>query len=183
MVNTGEGGTHAASGGSAPSQLATSGSSPSAATQQSLQTQSASAGQQLANQLAVAGGMASAGLALSGGAPSPAPISLLQPSAERITLVVENTRFIVDPVLFAAHPDTMLGRMFGPNGSAGAGLLTRPNERGEFQVAEGVSATVFRAVLVRAQAEVLALSSFLTPRACLPARNLMNRTNDVVFLL
>ncbi|KAI1307973.1 BTB/POZ domain-containing protein KCTD20 [Halotydeus destructor] len=68
-------------------------------------------------------------------------------SGERITLVVENTRFIVDPVLFAAHPDTMLGRMFGPNGSNGAGLLTRPNERGEFQVAEGVSATVFRAVL------------------------------------
>lgn len=72
-------------------------------------------------------------------------------SGERITLVVENTRFIVDPVLFAAQPDTMLGRMFGPNGSAGAGLLTRPNERGEFQVAEGVSATVFRAILVRAR--------------------------------
>jgi len=67
---------------------------------------------------------------------------------ERITLVVEQTRFIVDPVLFAAHPDTMLGRMFGPNSSSGAGLLTRPNERGEFIVAEGVSATVFRAIMV-----------------------------------
>lgn len=85
-----------------------------------------------------------------GGVPQP-PLTAIapnQPSAERITLVVEQTRFIVDPVLFAAHPDTMLGRMFGPNSSSGAGLLTRPNERGEFQVAEGVSATVFRAILV-----------------------------------
>lgn len=31
-------------------------------------------------------------------------------SDERITLVVENTRIVVDPALFAAHPDTMLGR-------------------------------------------------------------------------
>lgn len=31
---------------------------------------------------------------------------------ERITLVVDNTRFVVDPAQFTAHPNTMLGRMF-----------------------------------------------------------------------
>lgn len=31
---------------------------------------------------------------------------------DRITLVVDNTRFIVDPAQFTAHPNTMLGRMF-----------------------------------------------------------------------
>lgn len=65
-------------------------------------------------------------------------------SDERITLVVENTRIVVDPALFAAYPDTMLGRMFG---SSLENNITRPNERGEFEVAEGMSATVFRAIL------------------------------------
>lgn len=32
---------------------------------------------------------------------------------DRITLVVDNTRFVVDPAQFTAHPNTMLGRMFG----------------------------------------------------------------------
>lgn len=61
---------------------------------------------------------------------------------ERITLVVDNTRFVVDPAQFTAHPNTMLGRMFS------TGIeFTYPNERGEFEVAEGISATVFRAIL------------------------------------
>lgn len=63
---------------------------------------------------------------------------------DRITLVVENTRFVVDPSQFAAHPDTMLGRMFG---SSLENNFTRPNERGEYEVAEGISATVFRAIM------------------------------------
>lgn len=29
---------------------------------------------------------------------------------ERVTLVVDGTHFVVDPALFTAHPDTMLGR-------------------------------------------------------------------------
>lgn len=29
---------------------------------------------------------------------------------ERITLIVDHTRFVVDPCLFTAYPDTMLGR-------------------------------------------------------------------------
>ncbi|KAG7178230.1 BTB/POZ domain-containing protein 10-like [Homarus americanus] len=52
----------------------------------------------------------------------------LPSSDDRITLVVEGTRFIVDPAIFTAHPNTMLGR-------------------GEFEVAEGFSSAVFRAVL------------------------------------
>lgn len=31
---------------------------------------------------------------------------------DRITLVVDNTRFVMDPAQFTAHPNTMLGRMF-----------------------------------------------------------------------
>ncbi|XP_060808561.1 BTB/POZ domain-containing protein 10 [Amyelois transitella] len=66
----------------------------------------------------------------------------LQLCEERITLVVDNTRFVVDPAHFTAHPNTMLGRMFS------SGLeFTHPNERGEYEVAEGISATVFRAIL------------------------------------
>lgn len=44
--------------------------------------------------------------------------------------------------LFLAQPNTMLGRMF----TSGV-EWARPNERGEFDVADGISATVFRAVL------------------------------------
>ena len=31
---------------------------------------------------------------------------------EKITLVVDGTRFVVDPGLFTSRPDTMLGRWF-----------------------------------------------------------------------
>ena len=51
-------------------------------------------------------------------------------------LVVDNTLFVVDSQLFAAHPNTMLGRKF-----------TSGNDRGEYDVADGISATVFRAFL------------------------------------
>lgn len=63
---------------------------------------------------------------------------------ERITLLVDDTRFVVDPELFRKHPNTMLGRMFT---SSLAYNFTRPNERGEYEVAEGLSAAVFRAIL------------------------------------
>lgn len=62
----------------------------------------------------------------------------------RIILVVDNRRFVVDPAIFSAHPNTMLGRMFG---STSTPLLTRPNERGEYEVAEGISADLFKAIL------------------------------------
>lgn len=31
-------------------------------------------------------------------------------TAERVTLIVDNTRFVVDPAVFTAQPNTMLGR-------------------------------------------------------------------------
>ncbi|CAB3371262.1 Hypothetical predicted protein [Cloeon dipterum] len=61
---------------------------------------------------------------------------------DRLVLIVDNTRFVVDPALFIAHPNTMLGRMF----TSGIEFV-RPNERGEYEVAEGMSATVFRSIL------------------------------------
>ncbi|XP_026756091.1 BTB/POZ domain-containing protein 10 [Galleria mellonella] len=74
--------------------------------------------------------------------PSRAGKAQYQLCDDRITLVVDNTRFVVDPAQFTAHPNTMLGRMFS------SGLeFTHPNERGEYEVAEGISATVFRAIL------------------------------------
>lgn len=61
---------------------------------------------------------------------------------DRITLVVDNTTFSINPNLFTAHPNTMLGRMF----SSGMDFM-HPNERGEYEVADGISHTVFRAIL------------------------------------
>ncbi|XP_051979407.1 BTB/POZ domain-containing protein 10-like isoform X1 [Xyrauchen texanus] len=65
-------------------------------------------------------------------------------TAERVTLIVDNTRFVIDPSIFTAQPNTMLGRMFG---SGREHNFTRPNEKGEYEVAEGISSTVFRAIL------------------------------------
>ncbi|XP_015274929.1 PREDICTED: BTB/POZ domain-containing protein KCTD20 isoform X1 [Gekko japonicus] len=63
---------------------------------------------------------------------------------EKVTLVVDGTRFVVNPQIFTAHPDTMLGRMFGPGREYN---FTRPNEKGEYEIAEGIGSTVFRTVL------------------------------------
>lgn len=65
-------------------------------------------------------------------------------TSEKVTLIVDNTRFVVDPSIFTAQPNTMLGRMFG---SGREHNFTRPNEKGEYEVAEGISSTVFRAIL------------------------------------
>ncbi|XP_012262010.2 BTB/POZ domain-containing protein 10 isoform X3 [Athalia rosae] len=69
-------------------------------------------------------------------------MSVTASTDERITLIVDNTRFILDPALFTAHPNTMLGRMF----SSGIEFAL-PNERGEHELADGISAMVFRAIL------------------------------------
>nr|XP_056700334.1 BTB/POZ domain-containing protein KCTD20 isoform X2 [Euleptes europaea] len=63
---------------------------------------------------------------------------------EKVTLVVDGTRFVVNPQIFTAHPDTMLGRMFGPGREYN---FTRPNEKGEYEIADGIGSTVFRTVL------------------------------------
>lgn len=61
---------------------------------------------------------------------------------QRLTLLVDDTRFTIDSALFTAHPNTMLGRMF----TSGLEFM-HSNERGEYEVADGISHTVFRAVL------------------------------------
>eukprot|EP00096_Caligus_rogercresseyi_P009292 TRINITY_DN3130_c0_g1_i1.p1 TRINITY_DN3130_c0_g1~~TRINITY_DN3130_c0_g1_i1.p1 ORF type:complete len:377 (-),score=117.76 TRINITY_DN3130_c0_g1_i1:229-1335(-) len=63
---------------------------------------------------------------------------------ERITLVVDETRFVVNPKLISSsHPDTMLGRMFSPSSH----FDFRPNSNGEYEVGEGISASVFQSIL------------------------------------
>ncbi|XP_056121723.1 BTB/POZ domain-containing protein 10 isoform X1 [Rhinichthys klamathensis goyatoka] len=75
-------------------------------------------------------------------------------TSEKVTLIVDNTRFVVDPSIFTAQPNTMLGRL-GADRSSDKGMFgsgrehnfTRPNDKGEYEVAEGISSTVFRAIL------------------------------------
>lgn len=92
--------------------------------------------------------MAAGGLDGGGGGALPptapwAALSWMGP-ANRVTLVVGNQRFYVDPSIFALRPDTMLARMFG---SSLENNITKPNERGEYEVAKGISAVIFRAIL------------------------------------
>lgn len=61
---------------------------------------------------------------------------------ERITLLVDNVRFMIEKDLMTAHPNTMLGTMF----STGFQFV-HPNDRGEYEVAEGISHNLFRAIL------------------------------------
>ncbi|KAL4233372.1 BTB/POZ domain-containing protein 10 [Mactra antiquata] len=63
---------------------------------------------------------------------------------DRITLVVDGKRFVVDPELFRQHPNTMLGRMFT---SSLEHNFTHANKDGEYEVADGFSSCVFRAIL------------------------------------
>ncbi|KAM4610401.1 BTB/POZ domain-containing protein KCTD20 [Polymixia lowei] len=64
---------------------------------------------------------------------------------ESVTLVVDGSHFVVDPATFTAHPDTMLGRMFGP---ARQHNFTRPNGKGQYELsAEGISASIFQVIL------------------------------------
>lgn len=73
--------------------------------------------------------------------PQSMPI-ILGPAENRITLLVDETRFTIDPALFTAHPNTMLGRMFS------SGLeFTHTNDRNEYEVADGISNAVFRVIL------------------------------------
>ncbi|NWI12921.1 KCD20 protein, partial [Crypturellus soui] len=79
-----------------------------------------------------------------GGSTLSSSISSPAQAPEKVTLVVDGTRFAVNPQIFTAHPDTMLGRMFGPGREYN---FTRPNEKGEYEIAEGISSAVFRTVL------------------------------------
>lgn len=65
-------------------------------------------------------------------------------NSDRVVLVVDDTRFIVDLEALRAYPNTMLGRMFT---TSLENNVTHVNDRNEYHVAEGISATVFRAIL------------------------------------
>ncbi|XP_055106803.2 BTB/POZ domain-containing protein 10-like [Symphalangus syndactylus] len=65
-------------------------------------------------------------------------------TSEQVTLIVDNTRFLVDPSIFTAQPNTMLYRMVG---SGREHNFTRPNKKEEYEVAEGIGSTVFQAIL------------------------------------
>uniref|UniRef100_A0A8I5ZRS2 BTBD10/KCTD20 BTB/POZ domain-containing protein n=1 Tax=Rattus norvegicus TaxID=10116 RepID=A0A8I5ZRS2_RAT len=65
-------------------------------------------------------------------------------TSERVTLIVDNTRFVEDLSIFPAHPNTMLGRMFGSDREYN---FSPPNEKGEYEVARGIGSTVFQAIL------------------------------------
>ncbi|CAF1564367.1 unnamed protein product [Didymodactylos carnosus] len=64
-------------------------------------------------------------------------------TTQNVTLVVDETRFVIDPNLFRAHPNTMLGRMFSSSWETSIAA----NERGEYELANGISSTIFRALL------------------------------------
>ncbi|XP_016114456.1 BTB/POZ domain-containing protein KCTD20 isoform X1 [Sinocyclocheilus grahami] len=82
-------------------------------------------------------------------------------SHDRVTLVVDGTHFVVDPAVFTAYPDTVLGRMFG---RARQHSFTRPNAKGEYEIAEGIGANIFRVILVRMIANSLQFTAGLILR-------------------
>ncbi|CAI2332290.1 unnamed protein product [Caenorhabditis sp. 36 PRJEB53466] len=68
---------------------------------------------------------------------------------DKVCLLVDQTRFLVSQRLLTSKPDTMLGRMFSMRASCGdlGADLVSPNERDEFEVADGMTASCFRAIL------------------------------------
>ena len=69
------------------------------------------------------------------------PIETNSNGSNAITLIVDETKFLVDPEIFKQHSNTMLGRMFSST------LENKPNENGEYSVAYGISSTIFKAIL------------------------------------
>ena len=66
-------------------------------------------------------------------------------SKDRITLIVDETPFVVDSKLFNAHQNTLLGRMF-----SNKNFEMKANSRGEYDIGRGTCLTsaVFRLILV-----------------------------------
>lgn len=66
-------------------------------------------------------------------------------SKDRVTLMVDETPFVVDLKLFANHQNTLLGRMF-----SNKNFEMKPNARGEFDIGRGtcLTSSVFRIILV-----------------------------------
>ncbi|XGW09009.1 hypothetical protein V3C99_011373 [Haemonchus contortus] len=75
-------------------------------------------------------------------------IDLSPGEKNKVCLVCDDMRFLLDQKLLTAHPDTMLGRMFAMRDARGAGAdMVTPNERDEFVVADGTTAACFRVAL------------------------------------
>jgi len=65
---------------------------------------------------------------------------------KRMTLVVDETRFNVEKNLFSSQPDTMLAKMFSPAYVDDHGI-TKPNEKGEYEINVPISSSIFKAIL------------------------------------
>merc|ERR1719427_1744399 len=65
---------------------------------------------------------------------------------KRLVLVVDDTRFMVERNLFLSQPETMLAKMFSSAMLNDRGW-TKPNERGEYEIAVPISSLVFKAIL------------------------------------
>ena len=63
---------------------------------------------------------------------------------DRVTLIVDETPFVVDIKMFANHQNTLLGRMF-----SNKNFEMKPNSRGEYDVGRGtcLTSSVFRLIL------------------------------------
>ena len=64
---------------------------------------------------------------------------------DRVTLIVDETPFVVDSKIFNAHQNTLLGRMF-----SNKNFEMKANSRGEYDIGRGTCLTsaVFRLILV-----------------------------------
>lgn len=71
--------------------------------------------------------------------------SIVDWTNNQVTLVVDDTRFVVNQSMFVNFPDTMLGRMFSPPWSSH--IREKYDKNGEIEIAGGVSSTVFRLIL------------------------------------
>jgi len=65
-----------------------------------------------------------------------------KPLPSRLTLLVNGTRFVVNPCIFTKHPNTLLGRMFNSSSD-----YVTTNENGEYEVAQGITANIFKHIL------------------------------------
>lgn len=66
-------------------------------------------------------------------------------SKERVTLVVDETPFVLDVKLLTNHQNTLLGRMFSSKN-----FELKPNSRGEYDIGRGtcLTSSIFRIILV-----------------------------------
>ncbi|KAI0983305.1 hypothetical protein GJ496_010901, partial [Pomphorhynchus laevis] len=62
-----------------------------------------------------------------------------------VTLVVDESRFVINPEIFVAYPDTMLGGMFSPAWSTNSTGKSEHNE--EIEISGNITSAIFRIIL------------------------------------